>query len=115
MFLQALLEVLEREEPVFLQNAISKVSYVAKSFSRETLAPYLNQLMQQLSKVHTYAFLVLPSQHINNESPVIRKHVVFSIADLSLLLSDLDMEQYLKAFTVKQQKVIEVYVQKRKV
>ncbi|KAL4464070.1 hypothetical protein ABPG74_006007 [Tetrahymena malaccensis] len=100
IFMKALVEKLNSEKPPQLQIMIKKISYILRKARKEEIRPFLDHIIDSF-KIQ-----------INDQSPDVRKSVVFCLVDLKFLFQE-EVDPYLHQFTGNQQKLVDIYVKKR--
>ncbi|KAL4510674.1 hypothetical protein ABPG72_004828 [Tetrahymena utriculariae] len=100
IFMKALVEKLNSEKPPQLQIMIKKISYILRKARKEEIRPFLDHIIDSF-KIS-----------INDQSPDVRKSVVFCLVDLKFLFQE-EVDPYLHQFTGNQQKLVDIYVKKR--
>ncbi|EAS07455.1 CLASP amine-terminal protein (macronuclear) [Tetrahymena thermophila SB210] len=100
IFMKALVEKLNSEKPPQLQIMIKKISYILRKARKEEIRPFLDHIIDSFKL------------SINDQSPDVRKSVVFCLVDLKFLFQE-EVDPYLHQFTGNQQKLVDIYVKKR--
>lgn len=100
IYLKALIDQLGTEPTPILQLLIKKIQTIIKNADKSDIRPFLDHIME-LFKVY-----------INDQSPEVRKAVVFCLVEFHCLFGS-EIDPYLQMFTINQQKLVAIYIKRK--